>query len=197
MKRIVIMADGKGNRWNNYMGVPKHLALVNGERLIERTVRMLYREKQSYEIIVTSHDNRYEFKGSKRYEPLNNRYEIDRFTEELIIDDMCFLYGDTFYTEDAIKLIMNSSVEDILFFGNQRSIVAVNIKDAELFRKHRIRVRDLYIKGIIKECIGWQVYRSVTDQKLEGDICLDKKFVFIDDITSDLNTPDDYEVIDI
>lgn len=191
------MADGKGNRWNNYMGVPKHLALVNGERLIERTVRMLHREKQSYEIIVTSHDNRYEFKGSKRYEPLNNRYEIDRFTEELITNDMCFLYGDTFYTEDAIKLIMNSSVEDILFFGNQRSIVAVNIKDAELFRKHRIRVRDLYIKGIIKECIGWQVYRSVTDQKLEGDICLDKKFVFIDDITSDLNTPDDYEVIDI
>lgn len=197
MKRIVIMADGKGNRWNNYMGVPKHLALVNGERLIERTVKLLNREKSSCEIIVTSHDNRYEFKGSKRYEPLNNRYEIDRFTEELITDDMCFLYGDTFYTEDAIKLIMNSSVEDILFFGNQRSIVAVNIKDAELFRKHRIRVRDLYIKGIIKECIGWQVYRSVTDQKLEGDICLDKKFVFIDDITSDLNTPDDYEVIDI
>ena len=31
--RFVIMADGKGSRWNNYMGIPKHLIEIDGESL--------------------------------------------------------------------------------------------------------------------------------------------------------------------
>ena len=83
MKRIVIMADGKGIRWDSYMGIPKHLASVRGEKLISRTVRILRERTRTAEILVTSHDPRYEFEGSTRYEPMNNVYEIDRFTEEL------------------------------------------------------------------------------------------------------------------
>ena len=83
------------------MGIPKHFAQVKGEELIARTVRILHGEISGVEIIVTSHDERYEFPGSRRYEPLNNIYEIDRFTRELITENMCFLYGDTFYTEEA------------------------------------------------------------------------------------------------
>ena len=41
MKKIVIMADGKGMRWNNYMGIPKHFAVVKGEELISRIIRLI------------------------------------------------------------------------------------------------------------------------------------------------------------
>lgn len=195
MKRIVIMADGKGMRWKNYMGIPKHFAQVKGEELIARTVRILHGEIPGVEIIVTSHDERYEFPGSRRYEPLNNIYEIDRFTRELITENMCFLYGDTFYTEEAIRKIIDEEPEDILFFGNETSIVAVKIRDAALFREQVEKVRRLYLNEKIRRCAGWEVYRLFTGQAMEGDVDLTDRFVFIDDETRDVDTPDDYEVM--
>ena len=78
------MCDGKGTRWKNYKDIPKHFVKINGEPLIKRTVRQLNERENNCEIIITSHDKRYEIEGSTRYEPLNNVLEIDRFTEELI-----------------------------------------------------------------------------------------------------------------
>ena len=192
--KFVIMADGKGIRWHNHLGIPKHLAEVNGEPIISRTVRLLG-ELGAEEIIVTSHDKRYEFEGSMRYEPLNNRLEIDRFTEELIEDHMCFLYGDTYYTESALKTIIAAKTDDILFFGNSKSIVAVKIKDSLLFRKHVSSVRELYIAGKLEKCKGWQVYQSFVGQSFEEKPAPGDKFVLLDETTTDINTPEEYEVI--
>ena len=192
--KFVIMADGKGIRWHNHLGIPKHLAEVNGEPIISRTVRLLG-GLGAGEIIVTSHDRRYEFEGSRRHEPLNNRLEIDRFTEELIEDDLCFLYGDTYYTESALKTIIAAKTDDILFFGNSKSIVAVKIKDSSLFRAHVSRVRELYIAGKLKKCKGWQVYQSFAGQSFEEKPEPGEKFVLLDETTTDINTPEEYEVI--
>lgn len=192
--RFVIMADGKGIRWNNHLGIPKHLAEINGEPIIYRTVRLL-RDLTDGEIIVTSHDERYEFKGSRRHEPLNNRLEIDRFTEELIEDDICFLYGDTYYTESALKTIICTKTEDMIFFGNSKSIVAVKVTDSELFRYHLNRVKQLYISGKLQKCKGWQVYQSFVGQSFEEKPRPGGKFVLLDETTTDINTPEEYEVI--
>ena len=196
--RIVIMADGKGSRWRNHMGVPKHLAEIKGEKLICRTIRQL-REvfKNSAEIIVTSHDKSYEFEGSRRYEPLNNVLEIDRFTEELIIDDMCFLYGDTHYTKKSIEIILKDVPGDIVFYGNKKSIVAVRIKNSEVFKKHKAIVRELYLEGKIEKCKGWQVYQSFTGQNMSASPVIGKNFVYVDELTRDFNTAEEYgELID-
>lgn len=191
------MADGKGMRWGNHMGIPKHLVSVGGEGLIKRTVNILNSMKSVYalELIVTSHDARYEFDGCKRHEPINNKYEIDRFTKELIEDDMCFLYGDTYYTEETINKILGARVEDILFFGNRKSIVAVKIRQSEIFKSHVDNVRRLYLLGELDRCVGWQVYQSFTGQAFDSPILLDRNFVFVDDRTRDINTPKDYEMI--
>lgn len=196
MKRIVIMADGKGMRWNNYMGIPKHFVVVRGEKLISRTVKLLrdrLTDVKGTEIIVTSHDKRYEFEGSRRYEPKNNRYEIDRFTEELIVSDMCFLYGDTYYTKESIDKILEEEAEDILFFGNKKAIVGIKIKDDESFKRHVKNVRDRYFRGETEKCTGWQVYRSFTGQSLTGTLELREKFIEVDEMTTDVDTPYDYE----
>lgn len=196
MMRIVIMADGKGTRWNNYLGIPKHLAQIDDEKIISRTVRLLDKIcGGDREIIITSHDLRYEFEGSIRYEPINNHYEIDRFTEELITDDMIFLYGDTYYTEKALREIISVQTDSILFFGDTDSIVAVKIKNSELFRKHKNNVKDMYLSGSITECKGWQVYQSFTAQDMTKPPAIKDKFVVIRDRTQNINTPDDYEGI--
>lgn len=197
--RFVIMADGKGTRWNNYMGVPKHLVEINGEPIIARTVRLLNEisteenKEQEVEVIITSHDQRYEFEGSRRHEPENNHYEIDRFTEELVQDDMCFLYGDTYYEDDVLKKIVTAKTDSILFFGNEKSIVAVKIKDADEFRTHFNKVKDSFIKGEISKCKGWQLYQSFTGQNLNEKPVIGQSFITVGNDTTDINTPDEYE----
>ena len=198
--RFVIMADGRGTRWNNYMGVPKHLALVDGEPVLGRTVRLLgevAREAgmDAPEIIITSHDARYEFPGAVRHEPVNNIYEIDRFTAELVCDDMCFLYGDTVYDKDVLAQIARSEVRELLFFGNSKSVVAVRIGDAAVFRKHFDRVRNLYIEGAIEKCKGWQLYQSFTGQDLREKPVIGEQFVVVAGNTTDINTPEEYKNI--
>lgn len=190
--KYIIMADGKGSRWNNYQNIPKHLIKINGEILLERTVKQLNKEDKNAEVIITSHDPRYEFKGSTRYEPLNNILEIDRFTYELIEDNICFLYGDTYYSDQTIRDIINAKVEDILFFGNKKSIVAIKIKDSKLFKKHLKIAKDLFLENKIKNCKGWQVYQSFQNLEFNKKVIADK-FVLVDNKTTDYNTPIEYE----
>jgi len=88
---FIIMADGDGKRWNNYLGIPKHLVEINGEPIIKRTVRLL-KENGVNNIIITSRDERYNF--AKRIPQSNRDCEIDRFEETIIPPegDICFLY---------------------------------------------------------------------------------------------------------
>lgn len=189
--KYIIMADGKGTRWGNYQGKPKHLIEIDGETLLGRTVRLLKKKDSGCEVIITSHDSRYEFEGARRYEPKHNLLEIDRFTEELIEDDICFLYGDTFYSEKAIEVIADAPPEDILFFGNERAIVAIKVADGELFKHHVDIVRKKYLDGEIKKCIGWQVYQSFLNLPFD-EKKIDAKFILLKDGTEDFNSPEDY-----
>jgi len=188
--KYIIMADGKGTRWNNHQDIPKHFIQINGETLLARTVRLLKEKDPTCEVIITSHDPRYEVEGAVRYEPQNNVLEIDRFTRELIDHDVCFLYGDTYYSEQSMNLIVQYDVEDMLFFGNEKSIVAVKVKDADIFRSHIENVTELFLAGKIKDCKGWQVYQSFMN--LPFDVKqIAEKYIYIKDETKDFNSPED------
>lgn len=188
--KYIIMADGKGTRWNNYQDIPKHFIRVGDETLLERTVRLLHEKDASAEVIITSHDSRYEVAGAVRYEPKNNVLEIDRFTEELIEDQVCFLYGDTYYSDNAIDMIVREKNEDLLFFGNESAIVAVKVADGKLFAYHVNRVRKLYQEGKIDKCIGWQVYQSFMNLPF-GEKKIAQKYIYMEDGTRDFNSPED------
>lgn len=190
--RYVIMADGKGSRWNNFMGHSKHDIRVCGETLLERTVRLVHESDSQAQVIITSHDETLSVAGAERYEPKNNVLEIDRFTRELICDDMCFLYGDVLYSEEAISQISASrGKEPVLFFGSRDSICAVLISDGELFRRLYLEIRQLYTDGKIEECKGWQVYHLYAGLPLQGRQT-GNNYVLLDSFTRDFNSPDDY-----
>jgi len=188
--KYIIMADGKGTRWQNYNDIPKHFIEIGGETLLARTVRLLNEGDGAADVIITSHDPRYEVPGARRYEPLNNHLEIDRFTEELIGDDVCFLYGDTYYSREAMDTILRTETEDMIFFGNERSIVAIKVKDGALFRNHVDNVRRLFLEGKIEKCIGWQVYQSFTGLPF-GEKKIGPSYIVLEDGTEDFNSPED------
>lgn len=191
--KYVIMADGIGKRWNNHNDIPKHLIKINDETLLERTVRLLKKYDSASEIIITSHNTNYNVNDAKRYEPLNNILEIDRFTYELIEDNVCFLYGDTIYQEYTIEIIVKSPTKELLFFGNKDSIVCVKVSNAKIFIEHIDKVKDLYINNKIKNCIGWQVYQSYCNLMFNDKSINNKAFILVSNVFN-INSPKDLEM---
>ncbi len=186
--KYIIMAAGEGKRWGNYNGVPKHLIEINGETLLGRTARLLKENNVDY--IITSSDERYKQYG----EVIPQSYldcEIDRF-EDINEDEICYLYGDVYYSENAIKTIINTTTDEILFFGSDFEIFAVKVINKPLFMKHKNKVKELYLKGEINRCIGWEVYRSLNNIPFEEHHITDRYF-YIKDETDDIDYPVDYQ----
>jgi choline kinase len=188
--KYVIMAAGNGKRWNNYLGVPKHLIKINNETLLERTTRLL-KENDVYDFVITGSDERYSQYG-ELIPQTKNDCEIDRFEESIINDEVCYLYGDVYYTEKAIKIITNTKTKDIVFFGSEDEIFAVKIKNINLFLKHKRKVKELFLENKINRCIGWEIYRSINNIPFDEHI-INKKYVKILDGTDDIDYPEDYE----
>ncbi len=189
--KYIIMADGKETRWSNCAGIHKWQIKVDNETLLERTARIVKENDPDASVIVTSHFENLRVKYAEIYAPKNNKIEIDRFTEELIEDNSVFLYGDCFYTEETLKKIIHFSNDSLLFFGSDKHIFAIKVHNAELFKKHISIVKELFLNGKIKSCIGWQVYRSFQGLDLEKNQ-IANDFILIDDETRDFNNLYDY-----
>lgn len=189
--KYIIMCAGSGTRWNNYLGVPKHLVSINGETLLGRTTRLL-KERGITDYVITSFDKEYK-KYGKVIPQSYIDCEIDRF-EDTGDKEICYLYGDVYYTENAIDLIVNTDTKDILFFGNYEEIFAIKIKKRETFFNTKYVVKSLYQAGVIKRCIGWELYRALNNLPFEEHTFGDKYLmVKINDETNDLDYPEDYD----
>ena len=191
-RRYVIMANGKGRRWNNYQNIPKYLINVDGETLVARTVRLVRQLDSSAEIFVSSGDSRCDVAGAVRFVPARSALEIDRFAYELIADNVCFLYGDTFYTEDVIARIVAAAVPDMLFFGERDTIFAVLSNSGEKMRNRVDIVRELFQDGSIESCKGWQLYQLYAALPF-GPPQIGADYVVVEDETRDFNRAQDYE----
>lgn len=188
----MIMANGKGRRWNNYQNIPKYLINVDGETLVARTVRLLRQFDPSAEVFVSSGDSRCDVDGAVRFVPARSALEIDRFAYELIVDSVCFLYGDTFYTEDVIARIVASTASDMLFLGNRSTIFAVISNDAEKMRQRIDEVRELYLARRIESCRGWQLYQLYAGLPF-GPPQMGADYILVEDETQDFNRAQDFE----
>lgn len=118
--KYIIMAGGKYEQWEK----PRQLLKVNGEILIERTIRLL-KENGIKDIAISTnnsmfeylgipilqHDNTYEYKDGKLY-----GYWVDAFypTDE----ETCYIFGDVYFSEEAIKTIIKTETDDIELFGS-------------------------------------------------------------------------------
>ena len=73
--KYVILSDGTSNSFKT----PRQLIEINGEPLICRTIRLL-KENEIEDIIVTSHNKRFDNLGAIRYEPKFNDWDYDKET---------------------------------------------------------------------------------------------------------------------
>ena len=165
----------------------KHLIKINGETLLGRTTRLL--KENNIDYVITSSDERYKQYGTTIPQSFND-CEIDRF--EPTKEPVCYLYGDVYYSEEAIKTIINTPVKDIMFFGSNEEIFSVKVQDLNLFNHHKEKVKHLYLKRRINRCIGWEIYRSLNRIPFEVHQ-IKKRYTYILDETDDIDYPQDYE----
>lgn len=186
--KYILMCAGDGKRWGNFLGIPKHFVEINGETLIGRTTRLL-KENGIEDYIITTSDERYKQYGKIKAQS-NNDCEVDRF-EEVEDNEICYLYGDVYYTEDCIKKIINTPTDDVLFFGSEMEIFGVKVKNKKLFIENKNKVKQLYLENKIDRCIGWEVYKSINNLPL-NEYAITNRFYLINDETDDIDFPKDY-----
>jgi len=205
--RYVILAKGGHEGFKE----PRQLSKINGERLLDRTIRLL-KENGINDICVTG---TYKLKDVIVYDPLDNDFDyntesgywLNAFSNEFLIEPVCFIWGDVYFSENAIKTIVNTDTDSTLFFcsylnKSHRYIkewdepFAYKVVDTDLFRTHRDRVKRLFDEGKTdRHPIVWELYRSingidVNKHKLTNNV------VIINDITCDIDKPEDIKKIE-
>ena len=205
--KYVILAKGQHKGFRG----PRQLSIINGERLLDRTIRLL-KENGINDIIVTG---TYKLKDVIVYDPLDNDFDYDTekgywlsaFSKEFLNEPVCFIWGDVYFSENAIKTIVNTNTDSTLFFCSYQNKshryikkhdepFAYKVIDTELFKKHIEKVKRLFDEGKTnRHPIVWELYRSingidVNEHKLEGNV------VIINDITCDIDAPGDIKKIE-
>lgn len=110
--RALVLAQGNGWRWDDYLGGPKQLVcVVDGEPVLHRTVRLL-NERGVDDVIVVGPDERFEVEGATLEvleRPAPTGCDQDKFfaTHRLWSQEnrTVILWGDCFYTDEAMDTI--------------------------------------------------------------------------------------------
>lgn len=201
--RVIIMADGKGSRWGQHTGKTKHFIEIDGEPILERTVRLL-RERGVDDIFITTHYDFYAQAGAQLYAPENNDEEIDKFLAPHPIwkGETLMLYGDCYFTEEAINTILSVPCRRFVFFGRYQGseltgkrygeIFALKFKDHDLIKGACQEIRDNLDDERYGRGAAWTLYRLLTGVPLLKHE-LNGSFVEINDLTDDFDTPKDLE----
>lgn len=210
--KYVILADSKNTQ---PFKIPRQLLEFNGEKLVQRTARLL-KQNGVKDILITSHDKRFDNLGATRYEPLNNDYDpltsqgywLNAFPQELLNEPICFLFGDVYYSETAVKKIVETKTNGALFFctyNNQcekyikhhDEPLAYKVVDYDNFKAHIDNVKQLKDNGTCcREPIVWELYRNINSQNINEHV-MTKNYVAINDESCDIDTIDDIKKLKI
>ena len=177
---------------------PKQLQIVHGEALVARTIRLLrengvkdivissnYKEFEQFGVPVLTHENKYGHGGMW----LEAFYPVK--------EPVCYLYGDVFYSPEAIKKIVETDTDSIDFFAScppydPRYIkhweepLAFKVKDFELFR-HCIEVAKHYgrLGKFHRDPISWELWQVIKGTPLDKVLY---NYTVINDYSCDIDS---------
>ncbi|MCR5629913.1 hypothetical protein [Eubacterium sp.] len=218
--KYIIMCGGEYKGWEH----PRHLSVVNGETLLERTIGLLILNDISHKDIYVSTNNPEIEKVAEKnlvkvvhhennftvYEYNNNKgywctafYIKEFYTTK---EPVTYLFGDVYYTPDAIETIINKPVDRIEFFASKPPFSKYYIKEwAEPFAL-KVYDIDLLVDSILKcieyadqgkfkrQPIMWELWQVIKGHELN---CIDyNSYTPINDCTCDIDSPGDIKKLE-
>ena len=203
--KYIIMCGGEYKEFET----PKHLLEVNGERIVDRTIRLL-KENGVKDINISSNNPLFDSCGVKRLEHNNTYvntgksetgYWLDAFypVEEPVV----YLWGDVYFSDEAIKTIVNYKTKKNVLFGTSDALnkyhqnwgepFAYIVNNYATFFKAIEDVKRLKDLGKCKrEPIVWELYRYLHGLDINKQV-ITEDYVVIDDGTIDIDSPSDIE----
>jgi len=128
-KICIIMADGKAKRMSG-LNKKKQLIEVDGEKIIDRTIRQL--RTLGIEPVIATHFDDFNYLDIARIIPENNTHEIKKFNANKKYyskyDETLFIWGDTYFEDEDIKTIVKTNIDTFKFFGTEFEIFGFKIK---------------------------------------------------------------------
>lgn len=202
MTRVMILAAGEGSRWENYRGTPKHLTTIEDEVLLERTCRQFLRYTD--DVIVVGADSRYEVSGTTLYIPPAPKpkwQDMAKFWsshERWGSKRTVLAFGDVYYTDDAVKTIMENKDEWHCFLRKgPSSFTGCEWKEIFAFAfngTQNQRFREKIMKSIAQKTApsggGWQLLRELV-WDTHNYLFDNPYYTNIDDWTEDFDFPID------
>ena len=217
MKTIaILLCAGEATRWSNYLNSPKHLINIEGERLLDRTTRLIKEAGIDDIYVVTKeYDERYDTNYSKQ-EVVKVDYEANADADKFLSSKHLWnkegrtivFYGDCYFTEEAIRRIVNFKSEEWTLFCRPTASIITGCPYGECFaqsfypkdlKEHEEMlhyIAQLWKDKVITRCGGWEHYRAMTgrrDKKVRHPHIMTTNYEIIDDFSEDFDTPDDYE----
>ena len=132
--KYIIMCGGHYKHWEK----PRHLSIVKGEMLVARTIRLL-RENGITDISISTNNPVFEQFGVPILKH-DNLYEAKNFTIEKgnwfncfypTKEPACYIFGDVYFSDEAIRTIVETETDDIEFFGSRPPFADNYIKTHE------------------------------------------------------------------
>lgn len=177
----------------------KPLFDIGNEKLVERTIRLL-RENNISDIAISTNDERYDKIGVPlvhHENPTGDGYVwLNAFYPAA--EETCYIYGDVLYSPEAIKTIVNTETEDIMFFASAPPFSPLYIKrwaepfaykvvDVDRFQKCIAKAKVLNAQGKFKRSpISWELWQVIKDTPLNH---IDyTNYTIINDYTVDVDT---------
>ena len=208
MYKIIIMCGGYYEHFKQH----KALTKINGETLLDRTIRLL-KENGIEEVYISANDpvfNKYtnvlHHENTYRYEEGTQKgYWVDAYypTNEPTI----YLHGDVYYTDDAIKKIINLNPTKNTFIGNQWALNPEHNKvgepfgwiivDTDSFHKAIEETKRLQDEGKCDRMpVSWELYEVLNGYNV-NDFFIDKEtYLPIYDETIDIDSPEQIEELE-
>lgn len=211
VKRYIIMCGGDYIQWKT----PRHFTKIAGEELVARTIRLL-RENGIKDIAISTnntafskfgvplleHDNYYVANGigNVKGDWFNAFYPTK--------EPVCYIFGDVFFSPEAIKTIVKTPTDDIELFGScapfadnyiktHEEPFALKVEDIEHFKKALEKTRQLEREHKFwRKALVWEFFTVVKDaslQKKMGEYTTD--YTVINDYTCDIDKPEDINKI--
>ena len=216
--KYIIMCGGEYKAFKT----PKHLSVVRGEVLVERTIRLL-KEQGVTDVYISSNNPIFDKYANvptgyvtsivKRLVNKENNFYTDNVeTRGYWLDafyptkePVCYIFGDVYFSPEAIKTIVEFEGIENTLFGNSVAKneehqnwgepFAYKVYKTEEFRDGINAVKKLWDEGkTIRHPIVWELYRYLHNLDINVQM-ITTDYVAIDDYTIDVDTPEKIDKI--
>jgi len=216
---LIIPCAGEEIRWQRYLGVLKQLVDIEGEVLLQRTLRLFREREPGLTIVVIATDPVFQNvwdldQGAFVSEPLSDKWMVPKIMSSRSHwserGRTTIVWGDVWFSKEAVEIICACRGAPLTWFGRSgpsqvtgklyRELWGLSFYPAAHVLLERACNRPIWRDTTHGESVlpltdgpAWDAYKAAAGQPVVGPPRPDGTFVEIDDWTEDFDYPSDLD----